>query len=65
MKNNLRKNYPKGFVSIKKRVPNVGRNVVILDKYGNSYRCIKVDKNIYEDVNMISHFLSDIVAWKR
>lgn len=27
--------------------------------------CIKVNENIYEDVNMISHFLSDIVAWKR
>ena len=55
---------PKGFISINKYEPNIGRNVIILDKSGNSYRAIKVNESIYEDVNMKDHNKSEIVAWK-
>lgn len=55
---------PKGFISIKKRIPNTGRNIIIIDRHGNSYRAMRVDDTIYEDVNMIDHPASEIIGWK-
>lgn len=55
---------PKGFVSIKKRIPNTGRNIIVIDCHGNSYRAMRVDDTIYEDINMIDHPASEIIGWK-
>lgn len=55
---------PKGFISIKKHIPNIGRNIIIIDKYGNSYRAMRIDDSTYEDINMTDHSAFKIIGWK-
>ena len=61
---------PKGFVSTAKRLPRFGRNVIILDRYGVSYRAVRIQSCFYacgwvwEDINYRDHYAEDIIAWK-
>lgn len=61
---------PQGFVSTVKRLPRFGRSVIILDRYGVSYRAIRTQSCFYacgwvwEDTNYRDHYAEDIIAWK-
>ena len=55
---------PKGFIIVRKRIPNTRRNIIIIDRHSNSYRAMRVNDTIYEDVNMIDHPASEIIGWK-
>lgn len=55
---------PKGFISTKKHIPTIGRNVIIIDKSGKSYRAMRIDDSTYEDINMTDHPASNVIGWK-
>lgn len=64
------KNIPKGFRLIAHGLPRLGRNCLVLDKYGKTYRGIFTDTSFYpeeivfEDIHYTDHRIHDIVAWK-
>lgn len=61
---------PKGFIPTSKQLPRLGRNIVILDRHGQSFRAMRTESCFYpcgycyEDIHTKDHIAEDIVAWK-